>query len=326
MNVRGLGYIGLGAPNPAECLQYGTEILGAMPSRALAGEDWGTPAIAGQGPASKGRGIAPDGSVYLKLDDWQWRIAVHPETAGPGLLYAGFEVGGPGELQTALEELQAAGCAAQRGTEQQARSRSVTGIGYSRDPAGHCIEIFYGPTLDRDFHSPLGVQFMTGELGLGHLNFFVEKLAECQHFYNDVLGFKLTDYIRFGAGMSANFYHCNARHHSVGLMHMGPVTGLQHLMLEVGDIDQVGKCLDRALAAGITITSTLGRHVNDGVLSFYMRSPMGFEVEVGCGGVRTHPGWTPSEFVRGDVWGHKGLDPETFKKTVEQMTRNARRA
>jgi 3,4-dihydroxy-9,10-secoandrosta-1,3,5(10)-triene-9,17-dione 4,5-dioxygenase len=318
MNICGLGYVGVGAAEPTACLKYGVEILGAMPSRALAGEDWGMPAVPGQGPASGGRGIATDGSVYLKLDDWQWRIAVHPKSAGLGLLYVGFEVSGAGELQVALDELKAEGFLAQMGTVQQARARSVTGIGYTRDPAGNSIELFYGPTLDRDFHSHCGMQFVTGNLGLGHLNLFVEKLAECQHFYTQALGFRLSDFIRFGAGMSANFYHCNARHHTVGLMHMGPLNALQHLMLEVSDIDSVGRCLDRVLSAGITVTSTLGRHVNDGVLSFYMRSPLGFEVEVGCGGVRTNAGWTPSEFVRGDVWGHKGLDPETFKKSLEQ--------
>ena len=84
-------------------------------------------------------------------------------------------------------------------------------------------------------------------------------------------------------------------------------------MLQVEEVDQVGQCLERAEAAGILITSTLGRHANDRMLSFYMRSPFGFEVEIGCGAIRVGEDWTPREFVEGDIWGHKGLTAEAIQ-------------
>lgn len=318
MKIRGLGYVGFTAADPVGWLRFGTDVLGLMPARALAGEAWGTPAVPGSGPASAGSGIAADGSVYLKADDWQWRIAVHPGDAG-GLAYIGFDVGGALELEAAVAELRAAGHPAEPGSAEQARSRSVTGIAYTRDPAGNVIELFFGPTLDRNFHSPHQQRFLTGELGLGHLNLFVDELAACQEFYTRLLGFRLSDYIRFGPDMSANFYHCNARHHTVGLTRVGPINGLHHLMLEVSDIDAVGRCLERAERAGFPITSTLGRHVNDRVLSFYMRSPAGFDIEVGCDAVRIDEHWVAAEFVEGDVWGHRGLDPETIQQLAEQQ-------
>ncbi|WP_321808836.1 VOC family protein [Burkholderia sp. BCC1993] len=315
MNIRGLGYVGFGAPDPRIWLQFTTGVLGLMPARAVAGEAWGTPASPGSGPVSAGTGIAPDGSVYLKVDDWQWRIAAHP-AAKQGLLYFGLELDSQSALERAVAELQAAGMSAELGHAEQARARSVTGIAYTRDPAGNAIELFYGPTIDRKFESLMKARFVCGPMGLGHLNLFVDELAACQEFYTRVLGFKLTDYMRFGPRMSANFYHCNARHHTVGLTRVGEVNDLHHLMLEMVDIDDVGKCLERAQAMGVPITSTLGRHVNDGVLSFYMRSPLGFDVEIGCGGVRIGADWTPSEFVEGDVWGHKGLDPESIQQAA----------
>ena len=58
--------------------------------------------------------------------------------------------------------------------------------------------------------------------------------------------------------------------------------GVHHIVFEVEDIDQVGYALERATRAGHPITASLGRHKNDRVLSFYMRSPAGFEVEIGC--------------------------------------------
>ena len=128
MKIRTLGYIGIGAKDPKAWLAYATEILGLMPARAVAGEAWGTPAAPFEGPASKGSGIAPDGSVYLKMDDWQWRIGVHPNSGG-GLLYLGLEVGSRIELEDAIEELRKGGHPAELGSEAQARARSVSGIG-----------------------------------------------------------------------------------------------------------------------------------------------------------------------------------------------------
>ncbi|MEH6584403.1 MAG: VOC family protein [Halioglobus sp.] len=312
MKVKSLGYVGFGAPDPGTWLTYATEILGLMPARAYAGEDWGMPAIPGKGPTSGGSGIAPDGSVYLKMDDWQWRIAVHPNQENLGIMYLGLELGSELELADAVAELGAEGVKAVHGTQEQARARAVTGIAYTEDPMGNSIELFYGPTLDRNFQSPLGMSFRTGPLGLGHVNLLAAPLHQAQDFYTRVLGFGLSDYIRFGESDSANFFHCNDRHHSVGLLKVGELTGIHHLMLEVESCDMVCQCLERVQDAGINITSTLGRHVNDNTFSFYMSSPFGFEVEIGCDGLLLDEQWTAHEFVEGDLWGHRGLDPETI--------------
>jgi 3,4-dihydroxy-9,10-secoandrosta-1,3,5(10)-triene-9,17-dione 4,5-dioxygenase len=317
MNILGLGYIGVAATDPKACLTYATDILGLMPARAVPGESWGIPAVPGSGPESRGSGIGPDGSAYLKLDDWQWRVAVHPAGGRGGLQYIGLEVGGPIELEAALAELAKAGHRADPGGEAEARARAVSGIGYTADPVGNVIELFYGPTIDRKFRSPHGTAFETGDMGLGHLNLLIDPLAKCQDFYTRTLGFRLTDYIRFGDNMSANFYHCNPRHHSIGLTRVGPINAVHHLMLQVTGIDQVGQCLERAEAAGVLITSTLGRHANDRMLSFYMRSPLGFDVEIGCDAIRVDRDWTPREFVEGDVWGHKGLTAEAIQAAAQ---------
>ena len=167
----------------------------------------------------------------------------------------------------------------------------------------------------------LGMQFLAGDLGLGHLNLLAPNLAAAQDFYTRVLGFRLTDYVRFGEEDSANFYHCNARHHSIGLTRVGDIAGVHHLMLEVESYDNVCQCLERAQDAGITITSTLGRHVNDHMFSFYMSSPFGFEVEIGCDGRQVDENWSPYEFVEGDLWGHRGLDPESIAANLEKLSK-----
>ena len=317
MKICSLGYIGIGAPDPLACLEFATHIIGMMPARACPGEDWGVPMLPGSGPASVGSGKAADGSVYLKLDDWQWRIAVHLRAGRPGLLFLGLELASELALEQALVELRAAGCEARPGTDGEARARAVAGIVHTRDPMGNAIELFYGPVKDRKFSSPRGTRFCAAGLGLGHLNLLAAPLVEARDFYTRVLGFRLTDFIRFGAGDSANFFHCNARHHSIGLLKAGELAGVHHLMLELENIDLVGQCLERVEAAGLQITSTLGRHANDRMLSFYMASPFGFELEIGCEGLRIDEQWTPAEFVEGDIWGHRGLDPETILRNLE---------
>jgi extradiol dioxygenase len=55
---------------------------------------------------------------------------------------------------------------------------------------------------------------------------------------------------------------------------------------------------------------TLGRHMMDTLVSFYMRSPTGFDIEFGAGGVvlddETFIQETPSS---PEVWGHKFVAP-----------------
>lgn len=322
MSIRSLGYVGFGAPDPMVWLDYATKIIGLMPARACAGEDWGIPAIPGAGPKSGGSGIADDGSIYLKMDEWQWRIAVHPDEENRGIKYLGFEVEDQADLEAHIERLRSAGFAAEMGTAAQARQRAVTAIAHTADPCGNAIELFHGPIVDRKFASPLGMEFLAGALGIGHINLLASRhLESAQEFYTRVLGFNLVDYIHFGSGNSANFYGCNARHHSIGLLKVGDVRGVHHMMIEVTEVDMVLQCLERVNDAGIEITSTLGRHVNDNMLSFYMRSPFGFEVEIGFGGRMIDDSWTPNQFVEGDIWGHRGLDPETIEKNLASAPR-----
>ena len=304
MQIMGQGYIGVGVQQPEAMLEYATDVLGLMPAREVPGE---------AGSASH---LGKDGSVYLKLDDWQWRIALHPSDTTGKLLYLGFELRGELELEGAVEELRGHGCEVRMGSDEEAAARAVTGIAFTQDPAGNPLEFFYAPRLDRDFVSPHGMQFLTGDMGLGHVNLVMAELKQAQQFYTRILGFRLTDYYRFGADMSANFYHCNPRHHTIGLAHVGPYNGIHHLMLEVPSIDDVGKCMERVEAAGVPISSTLGRHSNDRMLSFYMRSPFGFDVEIGCGAIRVGEDWTPRLCAPGDVWGHKGMTAEAMAEAA----------
>ncbi|HET6954559.1 MAG TPA: VOC family protein [Acidimicrobiales bacterium] len=303
MKLHGLGYVGLTAPDPAALLPFWTDVVGMMPALALPGESY-VPA-----PASGGVGIAPDGTTFLKMDDRQWRVAVHPSESA-GLAYLGFEVEDDVALTGAMAEVAAAGIQVTLGTAEETVARGVQGLAWCTDPCGNRIELFHGPVHDRNFASPTQAAFKTGPLGMGHALLFVTDLDASLAFYRGALGFKRSDFITIGPGLSGHFLRCTPRHHSVALMHIGPMSMLNHLMFEVTSLDQVGAALDRAHAAGMEITRTLGRHLNDKTVSFYMRSPAGFEVEIGWDSVLVDDAtWCDREAAGGEIWGHVRPSP-----------------
>ena len=129
--------------------------------------------------------------------------------------------------------------------------------------------------------------FRTGPLGMGHAVFHVKNIDDLLGFYRDVLGFGVSDYIL--TPFRAYFLHINPRHHSVALIETGR-QDLHHLMIELYSLDDVGQGYDIALGEPERIATTLGRHPNDCVTSFYLRSPSGFMLEYGCGRERSDTG------------------------------------
>ena len=119
---------------------------------------------------------------------------------------------------------------------------------------------------------------------MGHAVLTAERLDDVVPFYTEILNFKPTDYIL--KPFKAYFFHINPRHHSLAFIDTGK-NGIHHMMFEVCYLDDVGQAYDLALRKPEMIGTTLGRHVNDHVTSFYSWSPSKFLVEYGWGG-RTH--------------------------------------
>ena len=76
--------------------------------------------------------------------------------------------------------------------------------------------------------------------------------------------------------------------------------------LETPTLDDVGFALERAQAAGTPIASSLGRHTNDRMVSFYASTPAGFEVEFGFGALEVDDAvWRVTRHDAPSIWGHK---------------------
>ena len=150
-----------------------------------------------------------------------------------------------------------------------------------------------------------GTSFVTGDGGMGHVVLIVPDLDDATHLFQEVLGFRHSDDIDMG--LYVRFFHCNRRHHTLAISAVPGMTGVHHLMLEVADVDTVGRAYDTVNEQHLQLAMTLGRHTNDHMTSFYVRTPSGFEVEYGAGGrlLDTSKPWTPEQFDAMSFWGHK---------------------
>lgn len=251
-----------------------------------------------------------DSESRFRMDERAWRIAI--QAGAPGLGYIGWEVDTSGALRRLGDKLAAAGFLVRTDPE-LARERGVLELFSCQDPAGSCLEFFYGAEVSsKPFVSPNGARFVTSSggrsLGLGHVVLFVDDLKSTTEFYMELLGFEPTDSIISGPWRTT-FAHTNQRHHSLafGAAQEPIKSGFDHFMLEVESLDTVGVVLDRATASGVPVTVTLGKHSNDHMTSFYLRTPSGCDLEYGVGGRLVDDSWVPTWFRSPSLWGHRRL-------------------
>ncbi len=283
-DVVGLGYVGLYAVDVDAWRSYSTEVLGLQPTV---------------------RDVEDDGGLYLRADEREWRFAIHPGDAG-GAAYIGWEVANHQALERVGRALADAGIDVKEGSPNAAHQRGVEGLLQCTDPDGFSVEFFYGARIPKQpFVSPRGVRFVTGNLGLGHVFLFVTDLNATKRFYLETLGFRLSDTILFH-GRKVHFLHINPRHHSLAFVEnrdLAPALG--HFMLEVDNLDDVGRALDVVNSGGAVLTETLGRHTNDLAVSFFMKNPSGSEVEYGYDGrLVDDDTWKVSSYDSTSFWGH----------------------
>jgi 2,3-dihydroxybiphenyl 1,2-dioxygenase len=289
--VSALGYVGVTAPDLADWDRFASQVLGMQTS-------WS---------ADRDR-------LDIRMDERAWRISVS-EGAG-GVNYHGWEVPNEQALAALKTHLASQGVEV-RDDPGLAISRGVTGLAWCEDLSGNRLEFFYGAHVPKDgFVSPTGNRFVTGfrsdgDLGIGHSVISVPSFVDAEKFYSNILGFRLSDVVEFDPAGLIHFTHCNSRHHSLAWLEMPGPSTLLHLNVEVSDINMVGRALDQATLHGDVITSALGCHSNDHMVSFYVNSPSGFEIEYGCGGrLIDDETWSVSRYTDPSFWGHQRLVAE----------------
>lgn len=287
-DIRALSYFVAQIENLDAWRQYAEDVLGMMTSPA------------------------PGGGLYLKMDERPFRMLI---VEGPQACYlaSGWELSGERAFETLLTRLGKADVPCELGDAALCEQRGVQALATVHDPAGNRHELTWGHRSDcQPFVSPQGVpRFLTGDMGLGHTVLPAPRFDECRAFYRDLLGFEVSDVFNFRAAPDAppvriHFLHCaNPRHHSLAIAEYDVPSKCVHVMVEVENMTEVGRALDRVTAHGVPLSATLGQHLNDRMTSFYVKTPSGFDLEYGCGGLQVD--WNEHsafEFTRVSLWGH----------------------
>jgi 2,3-dihydroxybiphenyl 1,2-dioxygenase len=272
---------------------------------------------------------APDGTVYLRMDEYHHRVALHP-SGDDDMIYAGWGVPNETEFEAMKQRMADGGIEFSQGSQADIANRMVRDM-VKFNVSGVPYELFYGLKVlfEKPFVGGRPMQgFKTGDLGMGHIGFplrDVQEINEATRVFRDVLGFKMSDWIG-----DTPFFHVNPREHALTFPPRRPGTPnklIGHFMLEVNSLDDVGTAFDMCVERGMTINSTIGKHTNDHMVSFYVQTPSGFGLEYGWGGrLIDDETWQVNTYDSANIWGHRrGLlivntnDPEQVRSAIEKL-------
>jgi 3,4-dihydroxy-9,10-secoandrosta-1,3,5(10)-triene-9,17-dione 4,5-dioxygenase len=289
-DLKSLGYITISTANIDRWRQFAFGILGFAQ---------------GNGP--------DDSALYLRMDERAARLIVVPGETDR-VLTIGWEVRDRPALQRVKSALDGAGVPFKQLSIDEADTRRVEEVITFEDPAGNAIEVFHGAVLDHSpIITPFGARFVTGDQGLGHVVVPATDPNGLFDFYTEILGFRSRGTFRvplpkeFGP-VRVRFLGINERHHSLAIVPAGHQRDprLVHIMVEVDTLDAVGRALDRINSEGFQLSSTLGRHTNDKMISFYVRAPGDWDIEFGTDGMRVDEKYYTAEEITADsYWGHQ---------------------
>jgi 2,3-dihydroxybiphenyl 1,2-dioxygenase len=202
------------------------------------------------------------------------------------------------------------------GTPEEAALRGVDRLVRFPGPNGLTQEIFTrAQTSDVPIDMTTRGGFVTGSAGMGHVAITTKKPRQTRGYYDTVFDARLSDYIDetiSGVKLKIRFLRVNERHHSVAIaavrrLPMNPIrTRVQHLNIQVADLDDMTASYQRVNELGFRMALGVGQHTNDRELSFYAVTPSGFEWEVGWNPIVVDEStWEPTTYQGISIWGHR---------------------
>jgi 2,3-dihydroxybiphenyl 1,2-dioxygenase len=285
-----LGYVVLEVPDPHTLDAVFSDVVGLLRRDSPAGVAW-------------------------RNDDRSQRVVV---TTGPAndATVVGFEAVDAEAFDATVARLRDIGCDVVDATDAAAAERRVARLAQTTAPWGIDVDIVLGmERADSPFDAALiPGGFHTDGVGFGHAVFATQDMEASSRFLIDGLGFGQSDWIETELApdipLEVRFFHCNERHHTIALA-LVPFEipqRLHHIMFETNERDDVGRAFDRAWDMGLPIPNGLGRHDNDGMFSFYLQTPVGFQIEIGYGARVITDGWAENRaYDTISSWGHQPL-------------------
>lgn len=272
--VIALRSVAIGTPNLARSERFYTQV-------------WGLSAAARQ-----------NGAVYLRASGADHHVlALHPSDR-PEILSVTFRVGAHEDLGALAERALAHGgtLLAPPAADHEPAGGMVMTI---REPQGGAFRFVHGDRLHADAREE-----RDRPLRLAHVNLNSVDVDRETSFYEQALGFALTDRSKAMA-----FLRCNSDHHAVVLAE-AKVNGLNHIAFLLPDWESVMRASGRLVDAGYPIAWGVGRHgPGDNVFAYFI-DPAGFVVEFTAEVLQVDDGYRvrgPEEWVwppgRSDHWG-----------------------
>ena len=302
MGVKALGYVIIETAQPEKWDEFLTQLAGAV--RTL---------------------DAVDGAAQYRIDQRPFRFRIE-KSDREWFKAAGYEVADIAGLEALSQKIKDAGRLVSTFSSDECASRGID-VGFrTDDPAGNGLEFFCGDSVTTaPFVSPIGIsEFVTGEMGMGHAVFSAPNFQEVITFHRDVVGFHETDMPIFhlmgpdAPPMHFAFLHAdNGRHHSIAFGE-GPVppSGIVHIMLEYSNLVEVGKAYDRMKKLGYAESASIGQHCNDETVGFYVQTPSGFDIELGCDSLVIEPAsWQVTRHEGISIWGHEWAWQKAMKES-----------
>lgn len=139
------------------------------------------------------------------------------------------------------------------------------------DPSGMQVDLLATRTVDTTRAHNLGVT----PRKLGHTAFFTPDIQATVKFYDEILGFRVSDWI----GDFFVFMRCNPDHHTVNFL-SGPQRGLHHIAFELNDWNHVKDACDLLPHHDLDLIWGPGRHGPGHNIYTYHINPDGFTVEM----------------------------------------------
>jgi catechol 2,3-dioxygenase len=301
-DIAHLAHVEMLTPKPEESLWFFVEVMG-MTESARRGD-----------------------SVYLRgWDDYEHHTLKLTASNASGMGHMAFRASSPQALERRVAALESSG----------------RGIGWSdgdlghgpayrfTDPDGHPIEIYYetewysAPEELRPALKNQAQRFPARGVSvrrLDHVNLLAKDIRENRIFFEEVLGYRLTEQIVLDDGTEAGMW-MTATNKSYDFAytrdHYGLSGRFHHVTYAVDSREDVLRAADIFLENGIHIETGPHKHAIQQTFFLYVYEPAGNRVEVANAGARLilAPDWKPirwseAERAKGQAWGLKTI--ETF--------------
>lgn len=251
--------------------------------------------------------------MRFRLDDQECRFLVQ---RGPAedVVATGWHIDDHASFEEIEARVRAHGVPVAEGSAEEAQLRGVERLLRFPGPKGITQEIYTTPVKSAEPLRMAASGWVTGDSGMGHVAITSARPTQLRGYFDTVFDARLTDYIDetiSGVKLKIRFLRVNERHHSIAIaavrgLPVDPVrTRVQHLNIQAASLDDVARSYQRVCELGFDMALSVGRHTNDKELSYYARTPSGFEWEVGWNPIVVDEStWQPTTHQGISVWGH----------------------